>query len=595
MTSLALLAILVQPTSATFLQEMRTAVGSGSEQRVRALFGRPKDADPLLEMAKARGGLMRVQSHLIPTPKGWGPERFWAVFSTRQEIQSYRDLVYRVQPVNGRPALTDEVSEAAPQIPIKDADIQARLDPPNGKIDVTVKLTFASGAPKAMPVWRLGTDYKLQSVTIDGKTMPILAAGSDRAAEPKPGDVLRAGPLIIPQTTGRISTAVLTYGAKLDSADEDRIEPRFAHVTAWWVPSVGRLPHTTSTTINAPATWEVRSEGELQGSELIGDRKIWRFRCDVPISYPKIVGGEYTLAATATDRGRIFRSYQLQPPDQPRATRDVEQIRRAIAWFEDRLGPFPFGGYDVFDAERYYGIESYSYTLLRRDITTRFVAHEIGHTYFGGLVPCAYVRDSWNEGVTQYVDSVVFQENQDKTLEAGLATLGVEKPLTAMFVPHADQGATYWRGAYAMKMLEAEIGQEKVFEALRRMVAERRGKDTVWNDLLPYFEKAGGMKLDWFWDQWIRGAMFPTLEMGRLESEDRGDAWHHRLTVRQSGTPRPYRLRFRIRLVTDGGPVEQIVTTRSPMETFSFRGSGRAREAKIEVLGLTLARVKPSN
>ena len=66
----------------------------------------------------------------------------------------------------------------------------------------------------------------------------------------------------------------------------------------------------------------------------------------------------------------------------------MAKIARACEFFEKNLGPFPFPSYEVFDADTYYGIESYSYTLLNRTVTTRFVTHELGHTWFGGIAPC---------------------------------------------------------------------------------------------------------------------------------------------------------------------------------------------------------------
>ena len=192
------------------------------------------------------------------------------------------------------------------------------------------------------------------------------------------------------------------------SDGEDKVATNVAYLTAWWTPSIARLPHTTEVKIDAPEDWHVVSEGLSNGPR--------SFRCDVPISYPKVMGGLYRLAAEAKDpKGRTFQAYHLDPVQPERGKRDVALMLEAVEFFEKTLGDWPFPGYTCYDADTYYGIESYSHTLLRRNITTTFVTHEMGHTYFGGLVPSAYVWDSWNEGLTQYIDSVVFRNNRDGT------------------------------------------------------------------------------------------------------------------------------------------------------------------------------------
>ena len=291
------------------------------------------------------------------------------------------------------------------------------------------------------------------------------------------------------------------------------------------------------------------------------------------------------LAASLEANGRLYRSYQFAPVDRKRAEGDVRAAADAIRFFEARFGAFPFPGYDVLDGDDYYGIESYSYTLLAPKITPWATTHEIGHTYFGGLAPCPYVRDSWNEGVTQYVDSVLFKGDADGTLRGALRQTDLHVPLTRMAIPYAESGTTYYRGAYAMAMLAHEIGEAKVVAGLRAMVADRRGRDTVWADLRPYFEATSARPLDWFWRQWIEGSEWPTLTLGTASTLSARTGFRTRVVVSQRGTPKPMRLRFVVRLSGGGRTADQEVTLEGATETFDMPTAFKPSEARLEILG----------
>jgi aminopeptidase N len=260
-----------------------------------------------------------------------------------------------------------------------------------------------------------------------------------------------------------------------------------------------------------------------------------------------------------------------------------------MSWYESHLGPFPFDEYSCFDSTTYFGIESYNYTLLRTDITTSEVAHEMGHTYFGGLVPCAYVHDSWNESLTQYVDSVLRQNDADQTLESAYRTISLNMPLTEMPVAEEYGGATYMRGAFVMRMLENEIGLDNIYKGLRALIADRRGKDTTWYDLRPYFEKASGQKLDWFWRQWVSGSTFPKLEITDVQGIPTTAGTRVLVTIRQSGTPDLFRLRFKVYAKGVTKTVSSVVTMNSPEAVFELNlGEAKAYRAGIETLGYVL-------
>jgi hypothetical protein len=594
--SLSLILALVQSPQQTFFDELRTAVGSGSTPRVESLFARREDAQYVTQMASRRGGLRRLEVKMIAVPPGWEETgTHWVVIHTRHDIQEDRDAVHPVIRTGDGLRLGREVPEWQPgPLRLRHATIQAQLLPDQSRIIVDAGLSLqAIEGPAQASIFRLNDPYQLHRAWIDDEPRQVVVATPGAIPAPANGDVVRAGGLLIPWQNKPYSQMRVAYEGVLKSASEDKIDERVAYVTAKWVPSLARLPFTTDVAITGPADWILRSEGipvDASPQRPPAGQQTARFRCDLPISFPKIVGGRYTLAAELQDGGRTFRSFQLKPVDLARGKKDVEIMAESVRFFESILRPFPFPFYECFDADTYYGIESYSYTLLRRDITTRFVSHEIGHTYFGGMVPSAYTRDTWNEGVTQYVDSVLFLKNQDNTLQQGLRSLNVAVPLTQMDIAHGFANATYMRGAYVMRMLEHEIGRESVLAGLRALIDDRRGRETLWPDLRPYFEGAADQDLRWFWAQWIESATFPTVEVVEARKVRREGQFRTHVTVRQRGTPEPYRLRFIVQVRRGMDVEERIVTMRAPSEVFSFDTTFEPNQANVEVFDFSLAR-----
>ncbi|HWA83528.1 MAG TPA: hypothetical protein VG820_08855, partial [Fimbriimonadaceae bacterium] len=450
--SLALFAAaLVQlPPIQPFADQIRSAVSYGNSARLKSCFAKPESANYLFRMAASRGGLRNLKVAVIPAPPGWeATGTYWIVIHTRQDIEEDHDPVYPVVLDGERWKLGAEIPEdATPGIAIKNERINAQIDASNHSVQVQASLDLKITRFSRAPLFRLNDNFHLQKAVITEGLAPVVEVGND-IPKPAAGSVVHAGSLLIPWTKAGMSQAVFDYSGTIDSANEDKINSKACYLTAWWVPTLGRLPFTTSVRVEGPADWVIESEGKRvspDDSEVKGwgspgpGKQVECFRCDLPISYPKIVAGRYVVTAQKKAGKRTYRAYHFDMSDKARAEQDVKTMADSIEWYEEHLGPFPFDEYNCFDADTYYGIESYNYTLLNSRITGWAVSHEAGHTYFGGVVPCAYVHDSWNEGMTQYVDSVLHYKNADQTLEQAYSSLDLHVPLTEMPVAHEYEG-----------------------------------------------------------------------------------------------------------------------------------------------------------
>lgn len=592
--------LLQLPPLQPFVTEIRAAASLGNKARVSNLFVNQNSTDYLFRMVDERGGLRNLKIAVIPSPPGWeATGKFWVVMHTRHDIEDYHDPVYPAVVSGNVWKLGPEIPEDATNgVQIKDAAMDVHLFPATSTVQVHTKLSLGITASTRAPLFRLGDTFHVGTARFTSASDSACVEVGDSTPAIKEGDVVHAGSLLIPWSKKIVDQPDLTYTAQVDSPNEDKINSQVCYLTAWWVPTLGRLPFTTSTRVVGPGDWILESEGKRidpddsaikSGIAPKDGEQVRCFRCDIPISYPKVVGGKYIVAAEKRVGARVYRAYHLDANDNARAQKDVQTVADAIAWYEEHLAPFPFDEYNCFDADTYYGIESYNYTLLKKEITSWAVSHEAGHTYFGGLVPCAYVHDSWNESMTQYVDSVLHYNDADQTLESAARSINLHVPLTAMPVAHEYSSATYYRGAYVLRILEREIGTERMYNAIRAIIADRRGKDTTWYDLRPYFEKAYGPKLDWFWRQWISGAVFPKLQIIDAQGVPTPSGTRVHITVRQSGTADPFRLRFRVYAKGINKEVSDIVEMRSPEAVFELNlGPLKAYEAGVDVFGYAL-------
>lgn len=567
-------ALAQQASPTVFLANLNSNVNVAEPSKIRTFFANPADADYFLEM-KSRDREAPLTVHLTDAPKGW--ESFgkrWVVISKHQDIEQDHDPIYPLLETAEGFKLGAEIKEFEPGRRAQPTSLTAwvNLRPADHAAEIQARLRVKKSNDDAI-ILRLNPAYELIGA----------------------GNIRRAGSILMWEPKPTETELNLRYRVRLDRESEDQIHSTHAYLTAYWTPSLSRLPCITDVTISGPKDWQLRSEGvnvpvaSWPFTKVAGNQTV-RYRCEVPISYPKVTGGAYVLAAQATDAGKSFKVWQFEPINKTRADRTLANMIQARKELEERLIPWPFPGYECFDGKNFYGIESYSYTILDPSISVRYVAHEMGHTYFGGLAPCAYVEDTWNEGVTTYVDDVLTGRLVDQPLRSAYSTNGVEVALKDLHVAWSYNNLSYSRGAYVMSMLEREIGLPAVLKGLRAIVTEERGKNTTWASLRPHFEKAaGGIDLGWFWNQWINNGKFPAVTLLDHQNLD-GKTF---VNLVQSGTPKPFRLKLELRFMA-GTEVKarRVVTVSDAKEKLTISGLGFSPSSvEIQPIPFTLARI----
>jgi len=310
----------------------------------------------------------------------------------------------------------------------------------------------------------------------------------------------------------------------------------------------------------------------------------------------------------------------LLPSPARNATAVAEAAARAVRYYADRFGPFP---YSQLFLTQLPGPESQgwpgliflsSYAFLSRQerddlhmkpltaLTTQLIpAHETAHQWWGDLVAWSTYRDQWfSEGLANYCALMMLQENNPADFhqimekyrndiagknndngfpkDAGPVTLG-NRLLSSRF-PEGYEAINYGRGTWLFHMLRSmlqdaaieesrkspgrQIPDEPFVRSLRkireryagRAVSTRQLLDVFAEDLPPALRYEGKASLDWFFDGWINGTSLPKLELQSVRFAAKSNATVVTGVIRQKDAPQD--------LVTSV-PIYGVVSNKAPV------------------------------
>ena len=251
----------------------------------------------------------------------------------------------------------------------------------------------------------------------------------------------------------------------------------------------------------------------------------------------------------------------------------AQNAAETITQLSKMLGPYPFGSLALTqrpgsDSQGWPGmifLSTYVYLTPEQRAATHVTAaddilyggvmlsHEIAHQWFGDRVSWASYHEQWlMEAIANYLALMLLEERRPadmqvmlgtyrqllattskaglKNVEAGPVTLGVR--LSSYKFPVGYEIITYGRGTWLLHMLRemfrdasrtsvAPSGSDDVFVGILRSIYQRYQEKEITNDefeaefesALPkslWFENR--RSLDWFFDGWVNGTVFPRLE-----------------------------------------------------------------------------------
>lgn len=239
-------------------------------------------------------------------------------------------------------------------------------------------------------------------------------------------------------------------------------------------------------------------------------------------------------------------TFWVLPEDYEQGQQLLPHYLEYLKFFEDHLGPYPFRADKIGVAEtNYLGMENQTINAYGNKFKMNaygfdgLMFHELGHEWWGNLVTALDWRDFWlHEGFESYMDALYAGQMKGETgyqqYIAGLRrNIRNQQPVapresrttTQVYLAAPDyvrsDGDIYNKGALILHTLRYLIGDQAFFTALRRMAYPdplmERVKDgrqcrfATTDDFRLTAETASGMKLDWFFDLYLRQPKLPRL------------------------------------------------------------------------------------
>jgi hypothetical protein len=583
----------------------------------------------------------------------------WTSFSIEDAGPSRRP---QGQNPHARPTETEAREEP---ILVRDYVIDAQVSPPK-QLDAEVKLhidVVRDGS--RFLAFELSRFLKIQTVEQDGRTVEFVQNPAVEGTQlARRGNDQVAVILLKPVHKGQTISLRFTYGG--DVLAEAGNGLLYVGARGMWYPNRGLAMSNFDLTFHYPPGWTLVATGKPAAPSTSSrssaqttpqgavEEQVTRWVSERPLPVAGFDLGKYVrgsaqagnvnveaYATLGVERGfptPTLTPLEIQPDPQPsprkmpqpltappapsparNATAVAEFTARAIRYYADRFGPFP---YSKLALTQLPGRESQgwpgliflsSYAFLTRQereelhmnaagtlLDQQVPAHEAAHQWWGDLITWSTYRDQWfSEGLANYCSLMMLHENSPasfhETMEkyrrdlvtkdkngnlpkdAGPVTLGSR--LLSSHFPEGYEAITYGRGTWLFHMLRsmlqdaAEVERKDVsrsgvdepfVRSLRKLREQYEGKtistrellDVFAEDLPPSLRYEGKASLDWFLEGWVNGTSMPRLELQSVRFAAKANATVVSGVILQKDAPED--------LVTSV-PLYAVITGRAPV------------------------------
>jgi len=291
--------------------------------------------------------------------------------------------------------------------------------------------------------------------------------------------------------------------------------------------------------------------------------KTWRFHADDVHDFAWTADPDYVHQIARANGVTIHALYARDLAD---LWRDVGPWSRAImAYFSKRFGPYLWPSFTVAQG----GDGGMEYPMLIMITGNRtpvslagVIAHEMGHQWYYGMMANNEIEEAWmDEGFAQYLTAEARRDlfglgeprtNPYQGLERivypwtprpwahaeafyNLAENGYDEPLSTWhdhFREGATAGTVYYSGETTLRMLQSMVGDSLFDDGMQRYHAAWHFRHPSMRDFERSMEEATGLRLDWFFHQWILNTTRRVdYAVDNVESSRDGDGYTTRLAM----------------------------------------------------------------
>ncbi len=283
------------------------------------------------------------------------------------------------------------------------------------------------------------------------------------------------------------------------------------------------------------------SNGRSEGSQDLGDGYTeWRWRVHYPINnYDVALNiGDYQHFP-APKHGDTTLDFYALPEDLDKARAQFQQVPEMLDAFEHYFGEYPFDvdGYKLIEVP-YAGMEHQSAVAYGNHFTNGYygrdwtgvgisprfdfiIIHESGHEWFGNAITAQDRADMWiHEGWTTYMETLYVEYRWGKA-DALRYTNGLKPkvknvrpiipPYNINAEPPQDQ---YFKGALMLNTLRSVLDDDAAwFAAIHDFYQHFKYRTITTDEVVTWWNGRTGLNLTPFFDQYLRHAALPTLEL----------------------------------------------------------------------------------
>lgn len=243
--------------------------------------------------------------------------------------------------------------------------------------------------------------------------------------------------------------------------------------------------------------------------------------------------------------GNLPLDFYALPEDLDKARKQFVQAKGMLEAFQHYFGEYPFqkDGYKLIQVP-YSGMEHQSAVTygnhfvngyLERDwtgvgISPRFdfiIIHESAHEWFGNSITAADVSDMWiHEGWATYLECLYVEywygrEDGLKYTNAYKSKVRNAQPIiTGRGTNRSPPQDQYFKGALFLNTLRSVVNDDKRWWALLHDFYQHfKYHNIMTEDVAAYFDRKTGMKLTPVFDEYLRHAALPVLELEFHDTE----------------------------------------------------------------------------
>ncbi len=299
------------------------------------------------------------------------------------------------------------------------------------------------------------------------------------------------------------------------------------------------------------------SNGRFIGKTDLGDGySKWHYRVHYPINSYNVSLNIGHYVHFGEQMGDLTLDYYVLPGSLEKAKTQFAQSKPMIEAFEKYFGEYPFkkDGFKLIEVP-YSGMEHQSAVTygnrfangyLERDwtgvgISLKFdfiIIHESAHEWFGNAVSAADQADMWiHEGWATYLECLYVEhmfgyDDYLKYTNGYKTKIANKEPIvTQRGIARDPNQDMYFKGALFLHTLRSVVGDlsrrsgeagetdARWFKLQRDLYAEFKFRNTFTEEMVAYVNKQLGQDLTPIFDQYLRRADLPVLELTFNESE----------------------------------------------------------------------------